>query len=178
MRDGSPPDTSRINGAECLEVGSPLDWNDIPIRAGKCRVIELPWELQRVIDGVKRSQPPEWLRGPHFYVVSQAELALNPVYHVSRRVAKALEACDGRRTIREVVKHLGSVLPEVPGPLRDYTFVALLEKAHTDGLLAIYRTASEAAESQEGAFAMPEYSEISAATSAQNASSAQAQYPS
>jgi radical SAM superfamily enzyme YgiQ (UPF0313 family) len=172
---GAAPDTSRLRGASRLEVGEPLDWADIPVRDGQCRIIELSSDLQKVIDGVKHHRQPEWTRGPHFYVVAQAEATLNSVYHVSRRIAKALKACDGRRTMKQVVRRLAAELPEIPAPLRDYAFIALLEKAHAEGLLAIYRAASEAADNQNGGLSMPEYSETSAATSAQNVSSAQAQ---
>jgi hypothetical protein len=175
LRRASPPDTTRVAGAILLGTGSPLDWTDIPLRDRKCRVIELPCDLQRVIDGVKKNRPPEWVRGPHYYVISQAEAASNSVHHVSRRIAKVVDACDGRRTMKDVLMHLATVLPEVARPVRDYTFVALVEKAHADGLLAIYRTDSEAAESHDGAFVLPEYSEISAAASVQNVSSAQRQ---
>jgi hypothetical protein len=169
------PDTARVGGASCLEPGSPLDWEDIPIRDKKGRVIELPWDLESVIDGVKNNRPPQRGRGPHYYVVSQAEADSNSVHHVSRGIAKVVEACDGRRTMKGVTSHLANVLPEVASSLRDYICVALVEKAHAAGLLAIYRTASEAADSHDGAFVIPEYSEISAAASVQNVSSAQAQ---
>ena len=167
-----PAKSSLPAGAIKLDCKSQLDWSDIPIREGQSRVIELSCELQSVIDAVQECREPNWENGPHFYVVVQAE---NAVYHVSPRIAKVLQACNGGRTISSVVTQLSLEIPEVPEAVQDYTFVSLLEKARSEGLVAIYRTASEAADSQEGGFSKSEYSEMRACASEQNLSPIHAQ---
>ena len=162
------PDSSLCSIAIKLERESQLDWSDFPIREDQSRVIQLSCELQQVIDAVAQSREPNWVYGPHFYVVPQTNMVDNSIYHVSARIAQVLQICDGRRTIYDVVTQLSIDIPEVPEPLRDYALVGLLEKARAEGLLAIYRTASEPAESQVGGFSIPEYSDMRAAASAQN----------
>jgi biotin synthase-like enzyme len=162
------PGGSLCSVANKLERGSQLDWSDLPVREDQSRVIQLSCELQQVIEAVMECREPNWVYGPHFYVVPQTNVVDNSIYHVSPRIAQVLQACDGRRTIYEVVTQLSNEMPDVPQPLRDYIFVGLLEKARAEGLLAIYRTASEPAESQVGGFSIPEYSEMRAAASAQN----------
>lgn len=151
-----------------LDCGCQLDWSDIPIRAKQSRVIELSYELQDIIDAVRGCRDPNMVYGRHFYVVTQKE---NAVYHVSPGIARVLEACDGRRTISGVITQLSIEIPEVSERQRDYIFVSLIEKARTEGLVAIYRTASEAADSHEGRLSISEYSEMSACASEQNLSS-------
>jgi len=135
-----PAKSSLSASAIKLDSKSPLNWSDIPIREGQSRVIELSCDLQGVIDAVQERREPNWESGPHFYVVVQAE---NTIYHVSPRIAKLLELCNGERTISNVVMRLCTEIPEVPEALQDYTFVNLLEKGRFEGLLAIsYRLGS------------------------------------
>jgi hypothetical protein len=164
------PDSPKLSGGLPREAGETLDWSDIPIRTCQSRVIGLSRELDQAIEAVKSRRAPAWEPGRQWYVVAQVPGKASPVYHVSPRIAKAVEACNGRRTMRQLVSRLAMELPEVPEYLQDYTFVTLVEKAWTDGLVAIYRSASDAAGSQGAEFSTPEYSEMSAAASLQNQS--------
>jgi radical SAM superfamily enzyme YgiQ (UPF0313 family) len=151
-----------------------LDWSDIPVRKNQSRVIELSRGLDEAIDAVMNCQEPEWETGRQHYVVGQEPGKKNPAYHVSSRIAKTVEACNGRRTVCHVVKHLATEFPSVPESRRDYEFVRLIETAWAEDLIEIFRSDSAAADNQDAGFSMPEYTEMSAAASARNQASIQA----
>jgi hypothetical protein len=112
---------------------------------------------------------------PAFYVVFQAAYTKNAIYYVSPLIAKLLEACDGHNTIGDIVGQISTEMSDISEPLRDYICVSLLEEARSQGLVAIYRIASEAADSQNGGFSIRAYSAMSAAASEQNIPSIHAQ---
>lgn len=168
------PDPPRLSRALRRNSQEILDWSDIPIRKDQSRVIELSRGLQEAIDAVKNCRAPEWEAGPQHYVVGQVPGKKNLTYHVSSRIAKTVQACNGRRTICQVAEYLSAEIPSVPEPERDYEFVRLIETAWAEDLIEIFRTNSAAADSQDAGFSMPEYIEMSAAASERNQPSIQA----
>jgi len=174
MANAAPP--SDMPSSPTIEVryGETLDWSDLPIRQGRSRVLELSRGLEDGIQSVKQSCQPDWKRGPQHYVVKQAAGKENPVYHVSPGIAKLVHACDGRRAICDVLEHLSAEFGPIPESKRDYEFMKLLDKSWAEGLISIFRSASDAAPSQDGDDSMREYAEISAAASLRNQASIQA----
>jgi len=108
-------------------------------------VVELSRALEEAIDAVKSRQVAGWDSGPqhYHYVVKQSPGRKNPVYQVSTKIAKVVEACSGRRAIWQVVEHLAREFPAVSEAERDYEFVGLLRAAQREDLIEIFQKPSE-----------------------------------
>ena len=122
-----------------LRAGQALEWSDIPIRIRRSRVVELPSALEPAIEAVKARREHQCERGTHYYVVAQNSEQDNAVFEVSVRFAKTVNACNGLRTMAQVVQHLSSEFPEIREDLRSHVFVSLVERCRAEGLVAIYR---------------------------------------
>jgi hypothetical protein len=166
-------DSSLVSCTVPLRKGDPLEWSDIPMRTRDSRVVPLTGDFDEMVNAVKNRAETDWKRSCQYYVVEQADDA-NPISHVSTRIAKILEACNGQRTMSQVVSHLSAEDMDVPKSQLDYTVVRLVEKAWTAGLVAIFRTSSEAVESHVAGSGLAEYDDRSAAASVQNQVSAHA----
>jgi radical SAM superfamily enzyme YgiQ (UPF0313 family) len=173
IKGAEPPDASGLASATQLYEREPLDWSDIPLRTQNSRVVRLSADLEEMIEAVRDRREPNWDRSPQCYVVAQVADIDNPISHVSTRIATVVEACNGRRTMSQVVKHLDADQLEVTESEPDYVVVRLIEKARAEGLVAIFRTSSDATESHDAGPFVSEYDAISAAASAQNQFSAQ-----
>ena len=134
------PDVSQSFPATLRRKTGDLDWSDVPIRRDRSRVVELSRALEDAIDAVKSGQAPGWDVDPHHYdyVVKQSPGRKNPVYQVSRQIAKTVEACNGHRTISQVVEHLAREFPSVPESERDREFVGLLRMAQGEDLIEVF----------------------------------------
>jgi len=103
------------------------------------------------------------VRGRYFYVTREVTDGSESLDMISDWVACALRVCDGSRSIEQVVQQLAHEIPGIEEDVREYAFVRLLQGVHADGLIEIYRTASEASDDEHGASPMPEYKESTAA---------------
>ena len=170
----SSPEMCLASRAVELADGRPIDSRDIPIRKYSSRIVELNADLEDVIEAVKHRRPYyDDHEKKRFYVVSQTEIHEHPGYEVSNYMAMVLQPCDGQLTIAQIMEQLQTKIRVNPRTAATQVYEALLEKARSEELIAIYRTASEAEESHPGGESMPEYSEMSAAASRQNQSSVQ-----
>lgn len=151
-----------------LPPGSALWWTDIPVRKKRSRVIELRCDIQRVVDALRHRTEPEWVRGHYFYVAREVTNGNEYLEMISDWVACALRVCDGSRSIEQVVQQLSHEIPGIEEDVREYAFVRLLEGVHADGLIEMYRSASEASDDEHGASPMQEYKESSVAPSKEN----------
>ena len=140
-----------------LSPGSALWWSDIPVRKKGSRVIELPCDIQRVVDALRHRTELEWVRGHYFYVAQEVTDGRESLDLISDWVACALRVCDGSRSIEQVVQQLSQEIPGIEEDVREYAFVRLLEGVHADRLIEIYRTASEASDGEHSASPMQEY---------------------
>jgi hypothetical protein len=122
-----------------LPIGARLRWTDIPLRNERTRVMELAYDLQHLIDAVKRGADPVWVQGPHFYVTHEDSPGVDRLHGVSTWVGRLLSACDGQRTIREVVDYVWPELPDLEESVREYALVELLRGIHAQELIAIHR---------------------------------------
>jgi radical SAM superfamily enzyme YgiQ (UPF0313 family) len=129
---------------DVIPVGARLRWTDTPVRKKQTRLVELQYNIQLVIDAVKRRAAPDWKRGPHFYVTRNDSPGIDRLHGVSNWVGCLLEACDGQRTIRDVVDHVWPQVPDLEESLREYAIVELLRGVHAQQLISIYRTGAEA----------------------------------
>jgi hypothetical protein len=126
-----------------LPPGATLWWTDVPIRNKHTRVIELRCDIERIIDALKRQTEPAWVPSVHFYVTRETASESESLEMVSDWVACAVQACDGTRSIEQVVEQLSCEIPTVQQDVREYAFVRLLEGVHADGFIEIYRGDSE-----------------------------------
>jgi radical SAM superfamily enzyme YgiQ (UPF0313 family) len=167
------PDESPIADALEVEDSEPLNLADIAVRKYQSRVVELSADLEAAIEAVKGCREYDAESGQRFYLVAQLEDREHPGYEVSPYLAAVVKLCDGRRTIGQIMEDLRALIPVTPEAARRAVYERLLETARSEELIAIYRTASIAEESQPGAFSILPYSEISAAASLQNQRSVQ-----
>jgi hypothetical protein len=161
------PDLSRISRAIKLKEGEPITPGDIPVRTYHSRVVELSADLEAVIDAVSQCRPYEPQQGTRFYVVSQADAEAHPGFEVSPYLAAMVRLCEGCRTIAEVMESLSEQIAVTPASARAMAYECLLEKARSEGLIAMYRIASAAEDSQLGGVFVAPYNEMSAAASLQ-----------
>jgi radical SAM superfamily enzyme YgiQ (UPF0313 family) len=159
MRLGASPDGAVTPMGVPLPPGSALWWTDIPVRKQRSRVIELRCDIQRVVDALRHRTEPEGIRGHYFYVAREITDGSESLEMISDWVARALRVCDGSRSIEQVVQQLSHEIPGIEEDVREYALVRLLEGIHADGLIEIYRTASEGSDDEHGASATQEYKE-------------------
>jgi hypothetical protein len=169
------PDLSRLSQAIELKEGEPITPGDIPARTYHSRVVELPADLEAAIDAVTQCSQYEPRQGMHFYVVSQSDANDHPGFEVSQYLAAVARLCDGNRTIAHVMDALAEQISVTPTSARNMAYECLLDRARSEGLIAIYRIASAAEDSQLGGVSMAPYNEMRAAASLQNQLSVQAE---
>jgi len=124
---------------DVLTKDSQLTWSDVPVRTSRAEVIELSCDIQRIVDGLKACREPEWVCGPHFYITRETDCGVERLARISNWMASLLRACDGRRDVSEVLRKTSGELPQVAKPLRAYVAFKLLEGAHSQGYLQVYR---------------------------------------
>jgi len=168
------PSECRVFEAIEPGVGEPMVLGDIAMRTHKSRVVELRGNLEAAIDSVRECRAYKARPSLHFYVVSQADTEQHPGYEVSNYIAKVVELCDGRRTIAEILERLRDVISVSPQSASVRVYEALIQKARSEGLIAIYRTVPAVEVSLVGGLAVVECSEIQAEASRLNRSSIQA----
>jgi radical SAM superfamily enzyme YgiQ (UPF0313 family) len=139
---GSHRNETEPSSGDRLPIGAQLRWTDIPARDKDTRVVQLAYDIQLVIDALKRRAVPVWDRGPHFYVTRKASPGVDRLYRVSNWVGSLLSACDGQRTIRGVLDHVWHQVPDLEESVREYAMVELLRGIHAQELLGIYRPCS------------------------------------
>jgi radical SAM superfamily enzyme YgiQ (UPF0313 family) len=144
MRLSSLRDRAEAPGKGLIPVGARLRWTDTPHPERQTRVVQLSYDIQLVIDAVKRRDAPVWKRGPHFYVTRADAPGTDRLHGVSSWVGCLLEACDGQRTIRAVMDHVSPQIPDLEESVREYAIVELLRGIHAQQFISIYRPGAEA----------------------------------
>jgi radical SAM superfamily enzyme YgiQ (UPF0313 family) len=124
---------------DILLTGARLRWTDIPAKKGHTRVVELGYDLQLLLDALKRRAEPVWDRGPHFYVTREDSPGVDRLHRVSNWVGHLLSACDGQRTIRDVLDHVWLQVPNLEESVKEYALVRLVRGVHAQQLIGIYR---------------------------------------
>src|SRR5215831_16315893 len=122
-----------------LSPGATLWWTDIPVMKKQCRVVELACDIEEVINALEQQTQPAPSRGLRLYVTREISSGTQSLEMISDWVAGVLRACDGNRSIEQVLKELSYELQYVEEDVREYVFVRLLEAVHADGFIEIYR---------------------------------------
>jgi radical SAM superfamily enzyme YgiQ (UPF0313 family) len=127
------------SGQQILQHQS-LWWNDVPSNTRFTEVIELQCDLQRITEALKSRTRLPLQRDRCFYAVRQSSDGGRRLTKVSSWLAALIQACDGTRTIEEVVTQLSLHIPEVKDEDKSYVFINLLQQAQNQGVVTIYRT--------------------------------------
>lgn len=115
---------------------------DRPLRKKGLVVIELGFDLQRLIEALKRQSKPVWERGRHYYVTNEVSAGVDRLDRVSDWMAGLLRLCNGRRRIDQIVPRLSENLAGVAKALQEHVCMRLVAGAQSQKLIDIYRTAS------------------------------------
>jgi hypothetical protein len=114
--------------------------NDVPILTWTTRLIELPCDIQHVIENLKSQTDAALQPGTYFYATRKCSNEKCRLVQISDWLAYLLRACDGTRTVADVINRLSCDIPEVDEAARDYTFLRLLQGAEAQGFIRIRRT--------------------------------------
>lgn len=124
---------------DLVPPGSTLLTSDLPVAKKSAVVLELPYDLQSILDALKLRTKPDSVRGQHFYVAREVSAGLNRLDRVSDWMASLLRLCNGRRRVEEIVARFSANLGEVEKPLRKYVCMRILAGAQAQDLIDIYR---------------------------------------
>jgi len=147
-----PSDVPAINPVgSTVPRGNNLWWTDIPIRNPTTIFFELSCDIDDVLDRLQDHRDPAASAGAYFYVARHLPAGNHEVQKISNWLGCVLRACDGHRSIQQIVERLAVEIPEIPEPMRNYAFVQLLQGAQEKGLLDIYRASSHAESEMDSA---------------------------
>lgn len=127
-------------------VGDPLSAEsaflrrDTPLRKKGVVVIELGFDIQRIIEALKLQRQPVWEPSRHYYVTREVSGGVDRLDRVSDWMAGLLRLCNGRRSIEEIVPRLSKNLAGVHNALREHVCMRLLAGAQNQCLIDIYRS--------------------------------------
>ncbi|HYL16565.1 MAG TPA: radical SAM protein [Terriglobales bacterium] len=143
LRRSLAADTRTVPAGDLLPPGAALDPNDIPVRRNRILVFELGCDIQRIVDALKLQKKPVQSRVRHFYVTRPVSAASSRIDRISDWMANLLRLCDGRCSVKEIVRQLSARLPEVQKSLREYVCMRLLQGAENEQFIVVYRTARD-----------------------------------
>jgi radical SAM superfamily enzyme YgiQ (UPF0313 family) len=124
-RPAAEPLSGRISGTQ------------IPIRAPKVHVLELDWDIQKVIEALKRDEAPVTPPRRKSYRTEENSMGARCLIEITSLVARALALCDGRRTVRQFSARMALQFDCSPR-LRRYAAECLLESLRDEGLIEIF----------------------------------------
>jgi hypothetical protein len=124
------PKGSRFSG--------PIVSTNIPVCAPGLHVIELDWDVQGVIDSLKRVTPAAVSRKRKYYRTAEYSAGESRLIEITPLVARSLEACDAAHTVEEFKAQVAPLF-DCPDELRRYAAGCILESLRDEGLIEIYR---------------------------------------
>jgi radical SAM superfamily enzyme YgiQ (UPF0313 family) len=130
-------DASDIRRPEDEPLVGPIRQDQIPIRERHVHVFALDWDIQGVIDALKRDAPPEARRRRKHYRTELSSPGLRQLIEITPLVAEALQLCDGNHAVKEITARMASRFA-CPARLRSYAVECLLRSLREEGLVAIY----------------------------------------
>ncbi len=120
--------------------GAPLP-GDLPVRMPHLQVLELDWDIQSVIDSVKRAEPPQQARTRKFYRTAEIERGASRLVEITPLVARALQVCDGLHTVEQFIAGISECF-DGPLELRRQAAEYLLAGIRKKGFIEIHRDPS------------------------------------
>ncbi|MEI9978882.1 MAG: radical SAM protein [Edaphobacter sp.] len=152
---GKEPMVAPLLAAECALIQSPhltahsgrrvladqpLRWSDVPSNTRFTDVFELQYDLEQITEALKSRTGPPLPQGRCFYAVRESADGTRSLTKISEWFAALIRACNGTRTVDEVVDQLTFDLQEVKDEDKGYVFINLLQQAQSQGIITIYRT--------------------------------------
>jgi radical SAM superfamily enzyme YgiQ (UPF0313 family) len=128
-----------VHSGQTVASGEPLFWTDVPSNAKFINVIDLQFDLQQITEALKSRASLPSQQERCFYAVREAPDGTRSLTKISAWLAALIRACDGTRTIEEVVTQLSLEIPEVKKEEKRYVFINLLQQAQSQGVVAISR---------------------------------------
>lgn len=116
---------------------------DRPARKTKGVIIELCYDLQRLIESLKNGRDDGFVVGKHFYVTREVSVGVDRLEEVSDWMAYFLRLCNGRRSVKQIIRLLSAKLLAVDRPNRRYVCERLIDGARAENLIDIYRNIHE-----------------------------------
>ncbi len=118
-------------------LSGPVLRNQIPIRERHVDVLQLNWDIQEVIDALKRDEPLVARRRRKYYRTEVSSDGARQLIKIAPLVARVLELCDGNHAVKEITARMAAQF-HCPARLRPYAVRCLLESLRDEGLVAIY----------------------------------------
>lgn len=138
---------AKTRGAALPRSGTPapdlLRSTDIPIRAPETYVIDLAWDIQEVIESLKRAERARLDRNPKTYRTERTAQGASRLVEISPVLARALNCCDGRYTVRQFTADLSEWFEGSAGSRREVA-QRFLEGIRERGYVEIYRSSPAA----------------------------------
>jgi radical SAM superfamily enzyme YgiQ (UPF0313 family) len=128
-----------VQSGQQIPPDQPLWWSDVPLISKFVGVVELQCNLQQIVESLKSRDNLPLQSDRIFYAIREFSDGDRSLTKVSGWLAALIRACDGTRTIEEVVMQLSFDIPEVKDEVKNYVFVKLLQGAQTQGLVSVYR---------------------------------------
>ena len=110
----------------------------IPVCVAGLHVVELDYDIQGVIDRLKRLAPPAVSPTRKYYRTAESSPGENRLIEITPLVARSLQLCDGAHTVEEFTARAGPLF-DCPEELRGYAARCLLRRLRDEGLIEIYR---------------------------------------
>lgn len=132
-----------------VDPDQPLRWSDIPSATKFTHIVELQCNLQQIIDALKLRTNLSIQPDRTFYAIREFSDGDRGLTRVSGWLTALIRACDGTRTVEEVLMQLSFDFPEVKGDAKRYFFVQLLQGAQFRGLITIYRSEEREADTND-----------------------------
>jgi radical SAM superfamily enzyme YgiQ (UPF0313 family) len=145
-----------VQSAQQVSLDQPLRWSDVPSNSSFTDVIELQCSLQEIVEALssKAKLPLDLVSS--FYAIRESPDGDRTLIKISNWLAFLIRACDGTRTIEEVVTQLSLDIPEVKEEVKSYVFVRLLQGAQTQGFVTIHRANRPESGSDQATFSNSE----------------------
>jgi hypothetical protein len=124
---------------ETLGNGEAPCATDIPVCSAGLNVIELSFDVQRIINALKHEIEPAWDSGTYHYMTPELSDPLKRLYRISRELGHLLRLCNGQHDISEIVEALAPEFYGIAGSQRNAAVLGLIQAAAQGGLLSIYR---------------------------------------
>jgi len=120
---------------------------DVPVRSSDMHVLELDFDIQRVVDSLKRGTPAERHSTQMFYRTGRTNEGTLRLIAITPLMARGLQMCEGSRTSQQFVEQMADRL-EGEAQFRRKTAQRLLQAMHAKGFIEFRRPVRQLARSR------------------------------
>ncbi|MBV8071758.1 MAG: radical SAM protein [Acidobacteriaceae bacterium] len=131
--------------AGCERVQAPFERQDRPQRNARVYSFELEWDIQAVLNHVRRrEEPDERVRRHGFYATRPISKESTRLVEIAPLGAFVLNLCTGVATIEQIIEQFATTFETQESLPPDLVCISLLEELSKRGFLAIYRSLGSA----------------------------------